>query len=371
VVIATGAWKEGEPVVKQGQENILNALKFLEDVKESNYGLNIGKKIAVIGTGGMAIDCAVAAKRCKGVDSVTVIYGHSGEFFPTTTEKITIRELSSPENWNNGILTCEEMTGDNDFSGKRVFKPTGKKQDLRFDTVISAADPKVDDSFFTANSIHFADNLPKTGANLESSLSDVYIAGSCRTGVLSTIFAAEDGKAAAEDILRKLNINADFSEEEKNEKELTANLYQKKGVILEARNDNTDAERCLSCNALCEICVDVCPNRANVSVALKADKTQIRQIVHIDSMCNDCGNCAVFCPYTGRPYKDKPVIFYNEEDFTDSESAGILKTGEDAYTVRLENKSIVKYRAGGKKLPRGWAALLDAITARYGYLFNA
>jgi len=156
-----------------------------------------------------------------------------------------------------------------------------------------------------------------------------------------------------------------------NPKTLLTSAYLKKGVIVEAQNDDADAERCLSCDTLCEICIDVCPNRANVSVALKAaeGKAQSRQIVHIDSICNECGNCAVFCPYTGKPYKDKPVLFYDEENFNESESAGFLKSGDNVYTIRLEDGSVVKYKSGAKDIPPQWAALLDAILSKYKYLF--
>ena len=52
---------------------------------------------------------------------------------------------------------------------------------------------------------------------------------------------------------------------------------------------------CLACRA----CVTVCPNRANVLIDVPGFKR--KQILHIDGMCNECGNCAVFCPYEGRP----------------------------------------------------------------------
>jgi len=31
--------------------------------------------------------------------------------------------------------------------------------------------------------------------------------------------------------------------------------------------------------------------------------------------CNECGNCATFCPTVGRPYTDKPRIFFHRDDF--------------------------------------------------------
>jgi len=139
------------------------------------------------------------------------------------------------------------------------------------------------------------------------------------------------------------------------------NALCEKAACPDIKDDNTDASRRLSCTDTCEICADVCPNRANISVLNS-------RIIHIDSMCNECGNCAVFCPYDGRPFKDKLTIFACEEDFAESEKSGFFKTGEN-YMVRLENKSVVKYRLGGKNIPKELAALLETIISKYGYLF--
>lgn len=82
------------------------------------------------------------------------------------------------------------------------------------------------------------------------------------------------------------------------------------------------------CRGACTICADVCPNRANIGVRVfRADESGLqyeRQILHIDGMCNECGNCATFCPYGGKPYRDKPTLFWFEDDFTDSENEGFL-----------------------------------------------
>ena len=61
------------------------------------------------------------------------------------------------------------------------------------------------------------------------------------------------------------------------------------------------------CETVCENCVDVCPNRANIAVRVPGLDQE--QIVHVDKMCNECGNCAVFCPYASAPYKDKFTLF--------------------------------------------------------------
>jgi putative selenate reductase len=54
------------------------------------------------------------------------------------------------------------------------------------------------------------------------------------------------------------------------------------------------------------------------------------QIVHIDAFCNECGNCATFCPWDGRPYRDKLTVYDREEDFRDSENPGFFLRGGSA-----------------------------------------
>ena len=40
-----------------------------------------------------------------------------------------------------------------------------------------------------------------------------------------------------------------------------------------------------------------------------------RQILHLEDLCNRCGNCATFCVHPGRPYEDKPRLFLHRGDF--------------------------------------------------------
>jgi len=148
-----------------------------------------------------------------------------------------------------------------------------------------------------------------------------------------------------------------------------SDLYYKKGVISELKPDNTDAYRCLSCNSLCEVCVDVCPNRANVMVELGPNSSLGRhQVLHIDRMCNECGNCAIFCPHVGKPYKDKLTVFCCEEDFVESENAGFLKTGADKFKIRLEDKTVLTYLRGENTIPKQWIAMIDVVLSKYEYL---
>ncbi|MBQ6903280.1 MAG: hypothetical protein IJQ26_02060, partial [Lachnospiraceae bacterium] len=93
--------------------------------------------------------------------------------------------------------------------------------------------------------------------------------------------------------------------------------------------------RCLGCPVVCEACAEVCPNRANIAVTV--DGFAHKQIIHMDGMCNECGNCGVFCPYDGRPYTDKFTVFTSAEDFENSRNPGFLYGQDDMLTVRTEN----------------------------------
>ena len=125
--------------------------------------------------------------------------------------------------------------------------------------------------------------------------------------------------------------------------------------------------RCLGCATVCETCCEVCPNRANV--AIRVPGMRERQIVHVDGMCNECGNCAVFCPYSeGKPYRDKLTLFWSREDFDDSQNEGFLPV-EGGMLVRLDGTTAV-YDVDDVAcgLPKAVRATIVAVRDDYGYL---
>lgn len=111
-----------------------------------------------------------------------------------------------------------------------------------------------------------------------------------------------------------------------------------------------EAHRCLECNYLCSKCVDVCPNRANVAIAVPGFKDQF-QTLHLDAYCNECGNCAQFCPWQGKPYQDKVTIFSLPEDFDNSRNPGFyladggelrVRQGGETYRLTIDAQSRIK-----------------------------
>jgi putative selenate reductase len=81
-----------------------------------------------------------------------------------------------------------------------------------------------------------------------------------------------------------------------------------------------EASRCLRCDLLCSVCASVCPNRAFFTYELPssahdATAAQRFQTAVLTDFCNECGNCATFCPTAGRPYQDKPRLYLARGEF--------------------------------------------------------
>jgi putative selenate reductase len=262
--------------------------------------------------------------------------------------------------------------GEYDSSGRRGITGTGKTTEMHFDTLIGAVGARVDTEHFTRNGIALNEKgYPQTNEANESSVTDVYIAGDCRAGAATVVKAVADGKTIAADVLQKLGLAADFAAVGQPPLLTIAReetLYAKKGALVPACDGASDGGRCLSCAEICEICVDVCPNRANVLVLAGGAASPAHQVVHIDRMCNECGNCAVFCPHWGMPYRDKFTVFKNGEDFMDSENPGFLPLGEKLFRLRLEDKSVIDRAAGEGGVPRNYVELIGTIMGDYAYL---
>ena len=93
-----------------------------------------------------------------------------------------------------------------------------------------------------------------------------------------------------------------------------------------------------------------------------------RQILHIDALCNECGNCEAFCPYESAPYKDKLTLFACEEDFKDSTNSGFLYLGGDMFRVRL-NGTVSDYDLSkDNDLDKDIENVILTVKNYYGYL---
>lgn len=145
----------------------------------------------------------------------------------------------------------------------------------------------------------------------------------------------------------------------------------KKGKLLPSGEAEEECHRCLECATVCECCVDVCPNRANVPITVLTKRNP--QILHLDALCCACGLCASFCPYEGAPWRDKFTLFETTEAFT--------KSGNDGFVVLDFLSRKVRLRLGGKvrdaslrdvdlSIPGEVQELMETIFTDYPYLLD-
>ncbi|MCL2215738.1 MAG: putative selenate reductase subunit YgfK [Defluviitaleaceae bacterium] len=343
IIVAVGAWKPGKVKLENGEA--LDALAFLEEFKKNT--IHLGENVAVVGGGDTAIDVARAAKRVKGVKKVSIVYRRTLKEMPADPssfkyaeeDKIEFCELLLPLSLKDGKLICERTISDPIL--KRVTS-TGKTTDIPTDTVIAAIGSYNDGELLGRLGLTVDDrgDVVVNVDTMESQQPGVYVIGDAVRGAATVAEAIGDAIKCAEAITGEafdkyaaLNISPDKT-----------SVEDKKGVL--KYNCRHESERCLECATICECCVDVCPNRANISVEIGGGS----QVIHLDALCNECGNCAVFCPYEGAPYKDKLTLFDNAEDFEDSENPGFFAV-EKGFRLRLDGKTADYH--DGKTLPAG------------------
>ena len=374
VILAIGAGKPGTLKLEKGET--INALKFLRDFKANDGKLNIGKNVVVIGGGNTAMDTARAAKRTEGVEHVYLVYRRTKRYMPAAEDEllevleegVEFKELLSPVSLDGGRLLCKKMKlGQMDASGRAGVTETADVVEVPADTVIVAVGEKIDTDFYTANQIA-VDERGKAKVNdktLETSVSGVYVAGDGARGAATIVEGIRDAQLAVKDILGK-EITRDAA--------VTGDVkdcFEKKGILKHSKEAKTEEERCLTCNKVCENCVDVCPNRANISI--KVPEMAMNQVIHVDYMCNECGNCKSFCPYASAPYKDKFTLFANEKDMADSKNDGFVVLDKENKTCKVRFVGQItdcKADDPADKLYDGLKKLICAVIDDYGYLIT-
>ena len=371
VVVAIGAHKEAPLVLEKGEA--YNALHFLADFKAQDGKLNLGKNVVVVGAGNTAMDVARAAKRNAGVENVYLVYRRTKRYMPADQEEleeaieegVNFQELLAPFTHENGKLLCHRMVlSDVDASGRRSVKESDEVVEIPCDTVIASIGEKVDGSFYEKNGIAVTEKgLPvlKKESN-ETSVAGVYAAGDGAFGASVIVKAIADAKLACEAILNK-TIGTDRPSLTTDEK-----IYAKKGNLVEPEKGLNPDKRCLACDYICENCCDVCPNRANF--AIKVPGVEMHQIIHVDYMCNECGNCETFCPYDSAPYKEKFTLFHRAEEMEDSTNDGFAFVDNDGNAIVRVGGEKMNYKVGDKntKLFYRLAELVDTVYNDYSYL---
>ena len=275
--------------LKGDGKNVIDALDFLWKYHHQDK-MNLGKTVAVIGGGNSAMDGARAAKRIDGVEKVNIIYRRTKEFMPADKEEfdnaindgVEFKELLMPIEYDGKNLRCQKMRlGEVEQDVRRNVIPIEYKfEEIEVDFVISAVGEKVDLDILGNNKISI-NQSGKVEANTDTNetlLEDVFIGGDALRGPSTVIESIADGKKAAEAIILKENIKITFdknlykvlnSEERKNR------IIENKGIVFSKNLAyGSETSRCLECNFICNKCVDVCPNRANIPITINNEGFQ-------------------------------------------------------------------------------------------------
>lgn len=367
VIYAVGAWKHGNVKLAKGES--VNVLDFLEAFR-AEQAQDLGTDVVVIGGGNTAMDAARAAKRVKGVAHSRLVYRRTARYMPADEEELQLAlddgvefmELLAPVSLENGQLLCKQcVLGEPDASGRRSPVETDEIVKVPCTTLISAIGEKVDDKLFSDNGVSLTDRgrVQANADTLETSVPGIYVIGDANRGPATVVEAIADARKVADAIVGKYTytIPAEAKADE-------AACLNKQGVLHGYDDAGKETERCLACSTVCECCVQVCPNRANVAIHVPG--VCMPQILHVDKMCNECGNCLVFCPYDSAPYKEKLTLFATEKEFDESANKGFLPLGGGRYKLRLDDVKTVTL--GKNEIPAEIEGIIRAVETDYAYL---
>jgi len=362
-------------------KGVLDSLKFLFNVKKGEVS-GIGKNVVIIGGGNTAMDAARTAFRLVGKEGkVTIVYRRTvnempadqGEIKAVLEEGMEIIELAGPEKiiQENGkvkALICSRMElKESDSSGRpRPVNIDGSEFEIPCDTIIPAIGQSLNIDFIQE------ELLKAEIGNYQTQLENIFIGGDALRGAATAIKAIGDGRKAAEQIIKKSEIDFKIT------KPINGKTFSKKELILKRAerkfapelieldiNDRknfklvsetldretviSEADRCLQCDEICNICTTVCPNFANYSyeiepvtyylqnaIQLENGELEIEneglfeinqkyQILNIANFCNECGNCETFCPTNSAPYKEKPKFWLTKSSFNVAEEGYYLE----------------------------------------------
>ena len=221
IFIAVGA--HGGIRLQVEGENIPGVIEGIRFLRAVNLGekVEIGKKVAVIGGGNTAIDCARTARRL-GAREISIIYRRSRAEMPASTEEVVAAEkegvkielLTIPtrffsENGKLAKMECVRMKlGEPDASGRpRPIPIEGSELTTSVDTVIAALGQAPETEFVKELGVSLSKRGlieidPKSGA---TNIEGLFSGGDVVTGPAFVIDAIAAGKKAALSINQYLN----------------------------------------------------------------------------------------------------------------------------------------------------------------------
>ncbi|MCR4321599.1 MAG: FAD-dependent oxidoreductase [Candidatus Brocadiaceae bacterium] len=359
IYIAAGAHKS--QMLDIPGEDLMGVMHGVAFMKNTNLGVikGVPEKVAVIGGGFTAIDCARSSLRL-GAKEASIIYRRTLEEMPAgeievsmaEEEGIKIHYLTSPVRIIGGHdkqathLECiKNRLGETDDKGRRRPIPIeGSNFTLPVDTVIAAIGQSPDIGFLSERVGIEVNRWGMPVINPESFMTirkGVFAGGDCVTGPRNVIEVVADGRKAARSIHKfltgqekqgyrfyhkdqaPLSRMPDYEVTPRQKQDALPmkerwDLNSEVEMGLSKENTSREAGRCLLCHfnifidekcVLCGGCIDVCPHncismisRENVENAdALCDEGAIpgdwdAAMVIDEEKCIRCGLCVKRCP---------------------------------------------------------------------------
>ena len=315
-------------------EDLEGVTSGLDYIRQINLGepASLGRKVAVIGGGNVALDSARSARRL-GSDNTYIVYRRGLEEMPSTAEEleacqeegIPIHTLAQPVRFigDNGRVKAIECTRmrltQPDESGRRRPEPIpGSEFRMEVDAVITALGQEADWACLTHEcscTLTEWGTMNVDPVTLQSEDPDIFAGGDAVRGPSSVVQAIADGRQAAVSMdryLRGLDLRLGrdarltaITEPQKERYDPSARLPMQRLELQEslksfaevnqgftAKMVVQEAQRCLSCGSCC---VQACPY----------DVMQFEQTITKAVKCDLCVEkrgrgeapaCTVVCP---------------------------------------------------------------------------
>jgi formate dehydrogenase major subunit len=357
VYIAAGAHKSPElDISGEDLKGVLHGITYMKDINLGKQG-KVPPKVAVVGGGFTAIDCARSSLRL-GAKEVFIIYRRTLKEMPAgelevsmaEEEAIKILYLTTPikilgdKNSNVNAIECiKNKLGEPDASGRRRPEPVpGSEFTLPVDMVIAAIGQSPDISFMAETSgVKFSKwgTVKVDAKSFMTNRKGVFAGGDFITGPRNAIEVIGDGRKAARAIDKYLSGGKErrydyFSKDKepvRNDPGYESIPRQKQNAVpmgarwdidkevelgFSKENASKEADRCLLCHynifidekcVLCGGCIDVCPH--NCIEMISRDKVETEglldgsipddwdAVMAIDEeKCIRCGLCVKRCP---------------------------------------------------------------------------
>jgi NADPH-dependent glutamate synthase beta subunit-like oxidoreductase len=382
----------------EDSEGVIDALRFLRSVREEDpipVGPRVG--VIGAGDTAMdcarsawrvgATDVSIIYRR-----TIDQMPADREEVDACIEEGVTIEELANPHalRIEDGrlaalIATRTEYRGDRDASGRKIPHDVDDSEfEIPLDTLILAISQHSMLDFF-------GDEMPaltRRGyievdpVTLESSIPGIYAGGDvAAAGPSSIVKAAADGQRAAAAIVASVmgtaiheptaaipaaddlpnlvmrRAHREYRVPVKHTPLTVRNNFNETILTYTTAEAQAEASRCVDCDTICSLCVGVCPNLALMTyqtdpftvdlpsflveggTLVEHGRAPFRvdqpyQIAVLSDFCNECGNCVTACPTSGEPYRDKPRLYLNREEFdAESSNAFMVRRDGDAAVV--------------------------------------